>query len=36
MDSTTHNTFTSHEMSHDNTLFNFTETEHCSLISEIS
>ena len=25
-----------HEMSHDNTVFNFTETEHCTLISEIS
>ena len=40
MDSTTHNTFTSHEMAMKclmtYTVFNFTETEHCSLISEIS
>ena len=36
MDSTAYTTFASHEMSHDNTVFNFTEIEYCSLISAIS
>ena len=33
MHSTAYNTFTSHEMSHDNTVFNLTETEHVFKIS---
>ena len=33
MHSTAYNTFTSHEMSHGNTVFTLTETEHVSKIS---
>ena len=33
MHSTAENTFTSHEMSHENTVFNLSETEHVSKIS---
>ena len=33
MHSTAYNTFVPYEMSHDNTVFNLTETEHVSKIS---
>ena len=33
MHSTAYNTFTSHEMSHDNTVFNLTEPDNVSKVS---